>query len=142
MDGGARGSFGRRALDQQQAAGGRRAGAAQVGVQEQEPLGCEVDRLRYSIAYNWEHKWDAMESDFMNIRLKQPALPTTSTNTTTTTQPTTHEQTTYTTKDDDDTQLILSQLIDCCTSAEPRQLQQGHTSKKAATRISHDTHPE
>ena len=67
-------------------------------------------------------KWDAMESDFMNSRLRQPARPTTSTNTTTTTQPTTHEQTTHTTnahdqkeddtKDDDDTLLILSQRID------------------------------
>ena len=41
--------------------------------------------------------WDAMDSDFINIRLKQPARPKTSTNTTTITQPTTHEQTTHTT---------------------------------------------
>ena len=64
-------------------------------------------------------KWNAMESDFINSRLKQPARPTTSANTTMTSQPTTHEQTTYTTdahdqneddtKDDDDTLLILSQ---------------------------------
>ena len=59
-------------------------------------------------------KWDAMESNFLNSRLKQPARPTTSISTTTTT----HEHTMYTTdahdqneddtKDDDDTLLILS----------------------------------
>ena len=65
--------------------------------------------------------WDAVESDFISSRLKQPARPTTPLiTTTTTTQPTTHDQTTGTTEThdqnddakDDDTLLILSQLID------------------------------
>ena len=65
-------------------------------------------------------KCDALESDFISSRLKQPTRPTTTFTTTTTTQPKTHDQTTSTTKahdpneddtkDDDDTLLILSQL--------------------------------
>ena len=81
-------------------------------------------------------KWDAMESDFINSRLKQPARPTRSANTTTTTQPTTHEQTTYTTenrdqneddtKDDDDTLLILFQP----NAPLPMLTHQGHSFKQ------------
>ena len=65
-------------------------------------------------------KCDALESDFLSSRLKQPTQPTTTFTMTTTTQPKTHDQTTSTTKahdpneddtkDDDDTLLILSQL--------------------------------
>ena len=96
-------------------------------------------------------KWDAMESDVINSRLRQPARPTTSTNTTSTTQPTTHVQTTYTTNahdqneddtkdDDDDALLVLSRLLDGWASAKRKQRQLAHSfKKKEATRISHDT---
>ena len=71
-------------------------------------------------------KWDAVYSDFISSRFKQPARPTTPITATTTTQPTTHDQpadTTKThdrneedTKDDDeqedgDALLVLSQII-------------------------------
>ena len=72
-------------------------------------------------------KWDAVESDFVSSRPKQPARPTTPITTTSTTQLTTHDQTSGTRKthdqneddtkeddeqDDDDTLFILSQSID------------------------------
>ena len=46
-------------------------------------------------------KWDAMKSDFISSRLKQPARPTTPNTTTTTTHLTTHDQTTGTTQSHD-----------------------------------------
>ena len=76
-------------------------------------------------------KWDAMESDFISSRLKQPARPTTLISTTTTNQQTTRDRTTVTTytcdqneddtkdddeQDDDGTPLILSQLINSYSS--------------------------
>ena len=50
-----------------------------------------------------------------------------------------HNENEEDTKDDDDTLLILSQLIDSCTSATPEQPHQAHSFKKAATRVSHGT---
>ena len=96
-------------------------------------------------------KWDAVESDFISSRLKQPARPATLITTTTTTQPIKHDQASGTTKahdqheedtrDDDgqdnDTLLTLSQFIDSRNSARPKQPHQAHLYKKATTRSSH-----
>ena len=80
-------------------------------------------------------QWDAMESAFIGIRLRQPNQRTG------TTKP--HDQNEDDTKDeneqdDNDTLLKLSQLIDIRTSATPKQSQQALV-EKAAIRISHDT---
>ena len=97
-------------------------------------------------------KWDAMESDNISSRLKQPARPTTPITTTTTTQPTTHDHTTGTTEthdqyeddtkdddeqDDDDTLFVFSQVIGSWTSTTSKQPHQAH-SLKQRNQVSHD----
>ena len=84
----------------------------QIQQRQQRPLQHERHDLvhHHKKARNWTHidrmidttgltsaedssKWDAMESDLISNRLKQPARPRTPVTTTTTTQPTTHDQT-------------------------------------------------
>ena len=85
-------------------------------------------------------KWDALDSDIMNSRLKRPARPTTSTNKITTTVPATHEKTTCVTdahdQNEDDTKdddFSLSSSFNSLTVALPQNnsmLLQGHSSRK------------